>query len=236
MDSKGDLYEVCDCKESRVHKKCLETWRHQKAINAYAIPMYNNFNGVERCEVCMSPYRHIDSYFTLTQKARKKFILLVVRDLVFLFTLLGVCYYVFGWNAPLLWSRFIKGEPSDGQRFCNGVIWTHAIITIMFLISSSLCSVSYSRQSNNGCCFCWYCWYCPGVFDCEKINTGNSGEACVIIALVLCILFAVFGIFMSIGFIMNDIIHKHKLQMQAELYLNARFEVGSGPLEMPSIN
>jgi hypothetical protein len=221
LESTGVLRCVCNCVQSRVHVSCLNKWRHQKALNAYAIPIINNFAGINTCEVCMTLYKHVDCNFSLTAKARRKFIILILRDLFIIAGFLGVCYYVFGWNAPVLWRKENK-HPENWEHFFNGVIWTHAIITIVYLLLSMCCGM---RSIGHGTCCCCFC---PGDVNvgsgCDRCDK-NGGEVFMIVALVTCILFAIVGIFITTGFILDDVIYKHKLQMQAESFFEPRFEL-----------
>lgn len=205
---------VCNC-NSKVHIACLNKWRHQRARNAYAIPIVNNFSGVNTCEVCLDEYKHHGDDFSLNRNARIKFFFLVLRDILLMITLLSLSYWVFGWYTPILWRN---PDPTDLQRLANGVIWTHAIITVVTLIAMCVVNGSSSGGHNGGhsgghCCFC----YCP---DCKGCNGGGGGEAMGIIVLIVCVALAVIGIFISMAFIITDIIQKHYMQMRAETYFS----------------
>jgi len=201
LEEDSSPVRVCKCVD-KVHLGCLNTWRHTRARQSYALPFANNFVGVERCEVCLKEYK-IPQNLSYgrndrnNQNIRIKYFFRMFFDTCLVLSVLLGSYVLCGWYFPAIWR---PENVTDGVKIANGAIWTHAMITVIVGVSLIVRS-----SSGGGCYFC----YLPGGGSCD-----GEGEVCLIICLVLAFL----GVILSFLFILTEIFHKRIMQMEAETY------------------
>lgn len=178
-----DLIQPCLCKGSQqfVHRSCLDEWR----------ATHHNANCFDQCGTCLFRYIvEVDIDPVAESKRIALYRFLVARDIAIALTFLNIVVAILG--------SIVYAADSDRkfQAYLNiSAVGTYYLMGwfLLFALTGfmgccfAMCS---DRGHNDSMCFC----YC---YDCPSGGGGSSDDGAAIVLLVVCLVLAVFGLFIG---------------------------------------